>query len=477
MLAGHGSHRLESYIKSRFNTFQRLLLEKEKGGASIRNLRFTGSAIVDMGLVAKGAAEIFWEVGPHAWDYAAGVVLVLESGGAVFDGAGWWGSSIPENERSPQPLNIWKRKILAIRHIPDLPGKPGSGREIQKQLAADVLNLVEDTFYEPDAREQLQAYLDTAVALAKEVGPVFKDGFWRTGQFAAGDDFAATNKMDDETDCVTAVDCHIEKVTFSRLREIYPEHKFVGEETTAEIGNEYKVTDDPTWVVDPVDGTNNFVHHFPYTGISIGLTVNKEPALGVIYLPILDELYTAAKGLGAQLNGQSLPLFHPPALTTPTALSQCSMLSGPGVRRSESYIKPHWNTFQRLLLEKEKGGASVRNLRFTGSAASDLALVAKGVAEIYWEVGPQAWDYAAGAILVLESGGAVFDGAGWWGSNIPEDEKSLQPLNIWKRKILAIRHIPDLPGKPGSGREIQKQLAADVLNLVEDTFYEPDGSH
>ncbi|KAJ2797765.1 hypothetical protein H4R20_005073 [Coemansia guatemalensis] len=327
------------------------------------------------------------------------------------------------------------------------------------------------------AREQLQAYLDTAIALAKEVGPVFKDGFWRTGQFAAGNDFAAIDKMGNEADCVTAVDCHIEKVIFSRLREIYPEHKFVGEETTAEIGNEYKVTDDPTWVVDPVDGTNNFVHHFPYTGISIGLTVNKEPVVGVLYLPILDELYTAAKGLGAQLNGQSLPLLNSPALTTPTALSQCAMLSEHGSLRSESYIKSRFDTFQRLLLEKEKGGASVRNLRITGSAASDLALVAKGAAEIYWEAGPHAWDYAAGVVLVLESGGAVFDGAGWWGSSIPEDERSLQPLNIWKRKILAIRHMPDLPGKPGSGHEIQKQLAADVLNLVEDASYEPDGSH
>ncbi|KAJ2610618.1 hypothetical protein H4S08_003527 [Coemansia sp. RSA 1365] len=325
--------------------------------------------------------------------------------------------------------------------------------------------------------EQLQAYLATAVALAKEVGPVFKDGFWRTGQFATGNDFAAIDKMGNEADCVTAVDCHIEKVIFSRLREIYPEHKFVGEETTAEIGNKYKVTDDPTWVVDPVDGTNNFVHHFPYTGISIGLTINKEPVVGVIYLPVLDELYTAAKGLGAQLNGQSLPIFSFPTLTTPTSLSQCSMVSEHGSLRSESCIKSRLDTFKRLLLERDQGGASIRNLRFTGSAASDLALVAKGVAEIYWETGPHAWDYAAGVIIVLESGGAVFDGSGWWGSSIPDDEKSPQPLNIWNRKILAVRHMPDLIGKPGSGCQIQKHLAAAVLNLVEDNPYEPDGSH
>ncbi|KAJ2797766.1 hypothetical protein H4R20_005074 [Coemansia guatemalensis] len=283
--------------------------------------------------------------------------------------------------------------------------------------------------------------------------------------------------MGNEVDCVTAVDCRIEEIISRRLRETYPEHKFVGEETAAEIGNDYEVTDDPTWIVDPVDGTNNFVHHFPYAGISIGLAVNKESVLGVIYLPVLDELYTAAKGLGAQLNGQTLPLFHPPALTTPTALSQCAMLTGHGLIRSKEYVKSRIDSFKRLLLEKEQGGASVRNLRIIGSTISDMSLIAKGAAEVFWEVGAHAWDFAASVILVLESGGAVFDGSGWWGSNIPEDERSLLPLNIWKRRILAVRHMPDLPGKPGSGREIQKQLAADVLNLVEDTFYEPDGSH
>ncbi|KAJ1855417.1 hypothetical protein GGH12_003097 [Coemansia sp. RSA 1822] len=325
--------------------------------------------------------------------------------------------------------------------------------------------------------KQLQEYLDTAVMLAKEVGPAFKDGFWRTGQFAATSDFAAEDKQGNQADCVTAVDCFIEKTIFTRLRQIYPSHKFVGEETTAETGNEYKVTDDPTWIVDPVDGTNNFVHHFPYTGISIGVAINKEPVVGVVYLPILDELYTAARGMGAHLNGQQLPLFKPPVLTTPLSLAQCSMVAEHGSARCAKIMKSRFDSFARLLLDKEHGGACLQNLRITGAAAPDLALVAKGVAEMYWECGPHAWDFAAGVVLVLESGGAVFDGAGWWGSNVPCEDRVPQPLNIWNRKIVAVRHVPDLPGQPGSGREIQKQLVAELLETVEDIPYTPDGSH
>ncbi|KAJ2845563.1 hypothetical protein IWW36_004729 [Coemansia brasiliensis] len=153
MVAEHGSARSAQVMKSRFDSFTRLLLDKEHGGACLQNLRVTGAAAPDLALVAKGVAEIYWECGPHAWDFAAGVVLVLESGGAVFDGAGWWGSNVPQSERIPQPLNIWNRKIVAIRCIPDLPGKPGSGRELQKQLAAELLEIVEDIPYTPDGNQ------------------------------------------------------------------------------------------------------------------------------------------------------------------------------------------------------------------------------------------------------------------------------------------------------------------------------------
>ncbi|KAI9505235.1 hypothetical protein GGI25_002194 [Coemansia spiralis] len=325
--------------------------------------------------------------------------------------------------------------------------------------------------------EQLKEYLNTAIAIAKEVGPAFKDGFWRTGRFSADSAFAADDKLGNGADCVTEVDRYIEKTVFSRLREIYPTHKLVGEETTTECGNEYKVTNDPTWIVDPVDGTNNFVHHFQYTGISIGLAINKEPVVGVVYLPILDELYTAAHGQGAFMNGQPLPIIRPPVLTTPTSLAECSMVCEHGSDRSEKVMGSRLASFTRLLLDKKHGGGCIQNLRVLGAACPDITLVAKGVAECYWEIGPHAWDFAAAVIILTESGGAVFDGAGWWGSSIPESERTLKPHNIWNRRLIAVRFIPDLPGKPGSGRELQKQLAKDVLEIVEDIPYPPDGIH
>ncbi|KAJ1896915.1 hypothetical protein LPJ81_004640 [Coemansia sp. IMI 209127] len=325
--------------------------------------------------------------------------------------------------------------------------------------------------------EQLKEYLNTAISLAKEVGPAFTDGFWRTGQFSADSDFAAGDKTGNGADCVTEVDRFIERTIFSRLRDIYPAHKFVGEETTSEGGDDYKVTNDPTWVVDPVDGTNNFVHHFPYTGISIGLAINKEPVVGVIYLPILGELYTAARGQGAFLNGEPLPLIRPPVLTTPTSLAECSLVCEHGSDRSEKVMGSRLASFTRLLLDKKHGGGCIQNLRVMGAACPDITLVAKGVAEVYWEIGPHAWDFAAAVTILTESGGAVFDGAGWWGSSIPESERTLKPLNIWNRKILAIRYIPDLPGQPGSGRVIQKKLATELLEIVEDIPYPPDGIH
>ncbi|KAJ2778237.1 hypothetical protein H4R18_004713 [Coemansia javaensis] len=324
---------------------------------------------------------------------------------------------------------------------------------------------------------QLQEYLDTAIALARELGPAFTDGFWRTGQFASSSAYAAEDKQGNEADCVTAVDRHIERELLARLRKLYPAHRFVGEETTAEAGDDYEVTDDPTWIVDPVDGTNNFVHHFPYTGISIALAVNREPVVGVVYLPVLGELYAAARGLGARLNGDPLPLVRPPALTTPTSLAQCSLLAEHGSARSAAVIESRLGSFTRLLLARECGGAGLQGLRVVGSAASDLVLVSKGAAEMYWELGPHAWDFAAATVILLESGGAVFDGAGWWGSAIPDADRALKPFNMWNRKLLAIRHIPDLPGQPGSGRTLQRKLAAELLGFVQDIPYTPDGRH
>ncbi|KAG7019374.1 Inositol monophosphatase 1, partial [Cucurbita argyrosperma subsp. argyrosperma] len=124
----------------------------------------------------------------------------------------------------------------------------------------------------------LEEYLATAVDAAKRAG---------------------------EVDLVTETDKACEDLIFNHLKEHYPSHKFIGEETTAACGHT-ELTDEPTWIVDPLDGTTNFVHGFPFVCVSIGLTIGKVPTVGVVYNPIIEELFTGIRGKGASLNGRPI---------------------------------------------------------------------------------------------------------------------------------------------------------------------------
>ncbi|KAA8525695.1 hypothetical protein F0562_007550 [Nyssa sinensis] len=106
-------------------------------------------------------------------------------------------------------------------------------------------------------------------------------------------------------DLVTETDKACEDLIFNHLRQHYPKHKSIGEETTAACGTT-ELTDEPTWIVDPLDGTTNFVHGFPFVCVSIGLTIGKIPKVGVVYNPIMDELFTGIHGKGAFLNGKPI---------------------------------------------------------------------------------------------------------------------------------------------------------------------------
>ncbi|XP_017892486.1 inositol monophosphatase ttx-7-like [Ceratina calcarata] len=105
-------------------------------------------------------------------------------------------------------------------------------------------------------------------------------------------------------DLVTEYDRKIEAVLIDQLRTKFPDHRFIGEEST---GKELpELTDDPTWIIDPIDGTTNFIHAFPHTCIVVGLAIKKEMAIGIVYNPILEQLFTARKGRGAFLNNKPI---------------------------------------------------------------------------------------------------------------------------------------------------------------------------
>ena len=135
-----------------------------------------------------------------------------------------------------------------------------------------------------DQTATLREYLDVAIDLSKTAGLMMTQASGRNTKVEQKSSFA---------DLVTETDKAIEDYVFTELRKRYPTHRFIGEESTTE---KVQWEDVPTWIIDPIDGTMNFYHQFDFCCISIGLTINKEVVLGVVYSPFIDKLYTAIKG-------------------------------------------------------------------------------------------------------------------------------------------------------------------------------------
>ena len=189
-------------------------------------------------------------------------------------------------------------------------------------------------------------------------------------------------------DLVTEADFAAQEAIHKLIHDRFPEHNFLGEEGLAETNS-----DSPyRWVIDPLDGTSNYVHHFPYYAVSIGLQYGRERVVGVIYDPTRDELFSAVRGGGATLNGR------PIQPTSVDSLSQAMVLASlpVGTRKEDPAVAlflrvlPHAQTVQR-----------------TGSAALNQAYVAAGRIEAYFSSSLRPWDMAAGALIVEEAGGRV----------------------------------------------------------------------
>ncbi|KAI6986036.1 inositol monophosphatase [Hortaea werneckii] len=198
---------------------------------------------------------------------------------------------------------------------------------------------------------------------------------------------AGSGMKKNSADLVTETDQAVEKMVSSSLKEKYPEFEFMGEETYKE-GD--KLSDAPTFIVDPIDGTTNFFHGHPYLCVSLGLAINQKPVLGVIYNPFTKTLYTGIKGQGAYLtdpchNRARLPLRDPDG----------------------NDFKVKTDTFAKLCASKEAGGAMVHGIRSLGSAELNMCGVAAGHLDLYWESGCWAWDVCAAWVIVEEAGGKV----------------------------------------------------------------------
>lgn len=224
-----------------------------------------------------------------------------------------------------------------------------------------------------------------AAAMARDAGHLLMDFFARR--------IGYTYKGD--VDLVTEADKASEKMIVSRLRDEFPEHDIVGEEGTRDAtGSDYR------WYVDPLDGTTNFAHGYPVFCVSLGLEYNGGLLAGVLYDPTRDEMFTAEKGLGAELNGHAIQV------SKTTTLSESLLATGfPSHKRHKN---PNIHFYHQLTLRSH-------GIRRAGSAALDLANVAAGRYDGFWEFNLNAWDTVAGVLLVQEAGGTVtrFDGGPW----------------------------------------------------------------
>ncbi|KAK3085314.1 hypothetical protein FSP39_001363 [Pinctada imbricata] len=296
----------------------------------------------------------------------------------------------------------------------------------------------------------LQSYFDTALDIAKKAGEMVKEAFYKEKTLDTKESFA---------DIVTETDQAVERFIINSIKEKYPTHKFIGEESVSggqkcdwtdsptwiidpidgtsnfvhgipqncvciglsidkKIGEESVSggqkcdwTDSPTWIIDPIDGTSNFVHGIPQNCVCIGLSIDKKIALGIVHLPITNQTFSAIKGQGAYCNGDKIHTSRQ------TDLKKCVIITEAGNSRDPNVVNTKMENIRRLVQE-------THGIRMIGSAAVDMCMIASGSGDAYVEYGIHIWDIAAAGIILEEAGGCLIDPAGG-------------PVDYQSRRVLA----------------------------------------
>jgi myo-inositol-1(or 4)-monophosphatase len=197
-------------------------------------------------------------------------------------------------------------------------------------------------------------------------------------------------------DFVTKVDRMAEEEIINTIQRSYPSHNILAEESGLRSG-----TTNCTWIIDPLDGTINFIHGFPHFCVSIAFQRNDKLEVGVIYDPLRQELFTAVRGMGAQLNNRKIRV-------SPCKKLDNALLGTGFPSRIEKHIQFYLKTLG-VILPQTVG------VRRAGSAALDIAYVAAGRLDGFWEMGLKSWDIAAGAVILMEAGGIISDFQGGMG--------------------------------------------------------------
>lgn len=192
-----------------------------------------------------------------------------------------------------------------------------------------------------------------------------------------------------KNDFASEVDRKSEREIINIIRAAYPDHAILAEESGAHKGNEF------VWIIDPLDGTTNFLHGFPQYAVSIALKHKGKLEVGVIYDPLRDELFTARRGGGAMLNNRRIRVTRQSSMK--------GALIGTGFPfKTAAHLDAYVGMFKAITTDSA-------GIRRAGSAALDLAYVAAGRLDGFWEIGLMEWDMAAGVLLIKEAGGVVTD--------------------------------------------------------------------
>lgn len=254
----------------------------------------------------------------------------------------------------------------------------------------------------------IKEWASFAIEIALLAGDILKKGFGT--QFVIGSKSGKQN-------LVTEYDRASENLLITAIKSRYPTHSIIAEES----GSYIKQKCPATWIIDPLDGTVNFAHKIPLFSISIAVAVDKDIVCGVVYQPMIKELFSAQKQQGAFLNGQLLNI------SSISQMNQALLATGfpYDVHQDPLHCIERFSEILRT-------GTPIRRL---GSAAIDLAYVAAGRFDGFWEIGLNSWDMAAGMLLVQEAGGIVthYDGTehqifGYY--NLLATNKHLHPVMI-----------------------------------------------
>jgi len=230
--------------------------------------------------------------------------------------------------------------------------------------------------------------LKVAEAAAREAGEVIKSSYAKLTESDIGE--KAVNDM------VTVVDVEAQRIVVDRIRQAFPSDFIVAEEELAPEVNDGLDPGGPRrWFIDPLDGTTNYIHAYPVFATSIALEVERRICVGVTYGPLMDEMFTGARGAGAFLNGK-------PIRVSDVSAKNRTLLGTGFPFRARQYLDIYLKSF-RYFFNNSRG------VRRAGSATLDFAYVAAGRLDGFWEMTLSPWDMAAGVVLIEEAGGRVTD--------------------------------------------------------------------